>query len=107
MPRAVTGFVVLLSFAAPSSASCLENVGCTNDHYMTLLEVQQLGCQNLYTLRNVIYRDNGYCFKTARAIAELGNDGCVHDDAGAVPLNAYERANVELVKQVETAKDCR
>jgi hypothetical protein len=107
MRRVVTGLVILLGFAALSSASCLENVGCTNEHYMTLMEVQQLGCQNLYTLRNVIYRDNGYCFKTARAIAELGNEGCIHDDADAVPLNAYERANVELVKRVETAKNCR
>jgi hypothetical protein len=31
----------------------------------------------------------------------------VHEDVAAVPLNGFERANVEAIKQAESGKGCR
>ena len=35
------------------------------------------GWRGLWTARNTIYHENGYCFRTARGKANFSNDGCV------------------------------
>jgi hypothetical protein len=57
-------------------------------------------------MRNTIYFERGYCFSTPRAIATFGNDGCRFIDANDVPLNRFERANVETLRSVERMKHC-
>jgi hypothetical protein len=57
-------------------------------------------------VRNRIYKENGYCFHTQKAIQVFGNAGCKYDDAGDVPLNAAERHNVAAIKKVEAKKGC-
>ena len=42
----------------------------------------------LWEVRNWIYKENGYCFHTPKAIKAFGNAGCKYDDAADVPLNA-------------------
>ncbi len=108
----VAGLVVAASGAAmllqPSraSANCYELIGCTNSNYFKPAQLKKLSCQILWEVRNTIYKENGYCFKTKKAKEELGNAGCIYHDMGAVPLNAYERANVGAITKVEKQKGC-
>jgi hypothetical protein len=107
--RATGAALALLSLfaAAPAAtAGCYEVIGCTHDHYIPEDLLWQLGCEPLYDVRNMTYKENGYCFSTQKAIARFGNEGCYIADAAAVPLNAYERANVALIRKVEKAKGC-
>lgn len=57
-------------------------------------------------MRNWIYKENGYCFHTQKAIEAFGNAGCQYDDAADVPLNDAERHNVTMVKKAEANKGC-
>ena len=58
-------------------------------------------------MRNRIYQQHGYCFKTARAIATLGNQDCRYRDVNQLPLNAIERGNAALILRVEQTKGCQ
>lgn len=64
-------------------------------------------CDRLWVARNTIYKVNGYCFKTARAISYFGNAGCVYDWEGAVPLTRGERARLGRIQADERAYGCR
>jgi hypothetical protein len=66
----------------------------------------QLGCQPLWDVRNWIYKEKGYCFKTPKAIKAFGNAGCLYDDIAQVPLSTVERANVTAIKKAEANKGC-
>ena len=64
-------------------------------------------CQSLWVERNSIYKDAGYCFKTARAINYFGNAGCRYDVEAAIPLSPVERARIEQILSMERAGGCR
>ena len=111
MSRAVTAalfsFAVFLA-ATPAQAACFESgVGCTDDHYMSKQVLRTLSCDSLWTVRNTIFDENGYCFKTARARETFDNEDCYVRDAGKLKMNNYERANVDRIVAVESAKGCR
>lgn len=91
---------------SPARANCYELIGCTYKDYFKTSDLKQLSCQILWEVRNTIYKERGYCFRTQRAIKFFGNAGCKYDDAGAVPLNAVERYNVSAIKKVEAKKGC-
>ena len=57
-------------------------------------------------MRNIIYKDNGYCFQTEAAIAAFGNQGCSITNQSKVRLNSFERYNVALIRKVERRKGC-
>ena len=63
-------------------------------------------CQALWVERNSYYKQAGYCFKTARAIAWFGNAGCRYDNENAVPLSAYTRARIAEIVRLERAYRC-
>lgn len=63
-------------------------------------------CDELWAERNSIYKDRGYCFKTERAKAHFGNEGCRHDDEDAVPLSERDRARIADIRRKERAQDC-
>ncbi len=88
-------------------AGCYEIIGCTNTSYFKERDLRRLGCEQLSDVRNAIYAENRYCFKTPKYISMYGNAGCRYHDPLAVPLNAYERANVRLIREVENGKGCR
>jgi hypothetical protein len=92
--------------AQPANANCYELVGCTYKDYFKSSDLLQLGCQPLWEVRNTIYKENGYCFHTSKAIKAFGNAGCKYDDAGDVPLHAAERYNVKAIKKAEAKKGC-
>jgi hypothetical protein len=64
-------------------------------------------CDSLWYERNEIYKRNGYCFKTARAIATFGNAGCAYDVEAAVPLSGWERRRIQELIRAERANGCR
>jgi hypothetical protein len=96
----------ILSFAGPAMANCYEGIGCTDSEYFTKRDLRELSCQALWDVRNTIYKDNGYCFSTKKAISYFGNKGCTTKDMGAVRLNTYERENVAQIASVEKSEGC-
>ena len=96
----------LIASPSPASANCYELIGCTNKDYFKASDLKQLSCQILWEVRNTIYKENGYCFHTQKAIDAFGNAGCKFDKMGDVPLNAAERHNVLAIKKAEAKKGC-
>jgi hypothetical protein len=68
--------------------------------------VAQASCASLWAERNQIYKDAGYCFKTARAIRAFGNAGCSFDDISDAPLSARQRAAVREIVAEERRLGC-
>ncbi len=66
----------------------------------------QASCASLWSARNQIYKDAGYCFKTSRAIRAFGNAGCSFDDINDVPLTARQRAAVRDIVAQERRMGC-
>jgi hypothetical protein len=96
----------LVASTSPARANCYELIGCTDKDYFKAWQLKQLSCQILWEVRNTIYKENGYCFHTQKAIQVFGNAGCKYDNAGDVPLNAAERHNVLAIKKAEAKKGC-
>jgi hypothetical protein len=68
--------------------------------------VDALSCKQLWVKRNQIYKTNGYCFKTTRAINYFGNAGCHIDDMSDVPLSKSEMKRVMTLKHWEEVNGC-
>jgi phosphopantetheinyl transferase len=64
-------------------------------------------CFRLWVERNAIYKANGYCFKTARAIDYFGNAGCRYDYESDVPLSRRDRARINRIMAEERDLGCR
>lgn len=92
--------------AGPAMSACFELIGCTDSQYFSEAQLRRLSCDSLWTVRNTIFHENGYCFQTAKGKAVFSNVGCKYTVSGNVPLNKYERANVERVRAVEARKRC-
>lgn len=103
-----TILVVLAMLASTGSAmaNCYEAIGCDDSDYFQRADLRRLSCQSLYELRNLIYKQNGFCFSTARAQRTFGNDGCWITRQSQVRLNAIERDNVATIAAVERSKGC-
>ena len=63
-------------------------------------------CNDLWVMRNEIYKNNGYCFKTAKAINYFGNAGCSYDNQSSVPLSKQERLIVRDIQKSEARQRC-
>jgi hypothetical protein len=68
--------------------------------------VDALSCKQLWVKRNQIYKANGYCFKTAKAISYFGNAGCYVDDMSDVSLSKKEMQRVMTFKHWEEVNGC-
>jgi hypothetical protein len=105
----IFAFACLMSLAtvASANADCYDVFGCTNAARFHINDLMSgPNCEFLYTMRNGIYAEHGYCFHTARGRATFGNQGCVSGDANARGLNATERYNAGVILQAERAKGC-
>jgi hypothetical protein len=102
----VSGAFAVSMPTTPARAKCYELIGCSNKDYYQLSDLMQLGCQPLWEVRNWIYKENGYCFHTSKAIEAFGNAGCQYDDVADVPLNDAERHNVTMIKKAEGNQGC-
>jgi len=63
-------------------------------------------CAELWTARNEIYKAQGYCFRTKRAIAAFGNAGCQYDNVEDLPLSANDHRAIADIVQQERALRC-
>lgn len=63
-------------------------------------------CAGLWASRNEIYKAQGYCFRTQRAIATFGNAGCQYDEIEDVPLSAHDRRVIADIVRQERALRC-
>ena len=98
--------IVMLG-SQPVNAACFEGgIDCTDDHNIPAWLLEQLSCDALWTVRNTIFDENGYCFQTAKAKAIYSNDGCQYTNMTSMPLNTYENANIMTVRSVEQQKGC-
>lgn len=104
---ALAAALFVLAAPAPAAAGCYEGLGCTDTDRFSRAALREQSCDFLYYLRNSIYQENGYCFRTQRAIRTLGNAGCYIRDAGRVPLNSVERDNADAIKRTERWLGCR
>lgn len=106
--RPALAAALLVGSALPALADCYDVFGCTDRDVFAYRDlVSGPNCEFLYQMRNRIYQENGYCFRTPRAIATFGNAGCRYRDEDAVPMNRIERANAATIKRAEAALGCR
>ncbi len=63
-------------------------------------------CQDLWVMRNQVYKDNGYCFTSARAISYFGIGGCSVTSEADLPLSKSERNLVREVRASERRQSC-
>jgi hypothetical protein len=103
---ATIGFAAFFTTPAANAACFDSGVGCTDTEAMPVDALLQLSCDNLWTVRNMIFDENGYCFQTAKAKDIFSNDGCSHTTMASMPLNSYETKNIQLVQTVEKQKAC-
>ena len=105
------GAAAILALAVrgePARAACFESgVGCPNDHYIPRSVLSTLSCDALWMVRNSIYDERGFCFKTARALETFSNDDCYVTNASRLKFNTFERTNIDRIVAVERKKGCR
>lgn len=63
-------------------------------------------CDELWAERNAVYKEAGYCFRTAKAIRAFGNAGCKYDEIADVPLSARDRTKVADIQREERRNGC-
>jgi len=90
-PRLALVAAMTFAFTAPSLAETRFDNAC---HY-------------LWVARNDIYKEQGYCFKTARAIAYFGNEACPYASEAAVPLTPDQHRAIDDIIRQEIEKGCR
>ena len=99
--------VIFLTLSTGVHAECYDVFGCSDRNYFRANDLMDgPNCDFLYTMRNSIYKERGYCFATPRAIQTFGNAGCRFDNVNEVPLNRFERANVATIQSAEQAMRC-
>src|SRR3569833_3109331 len=102
-------FATLLGLAGAThaTAECYDVFGCAARARFRLDDLMSgPNCDFLYTMRNQIYADHHYCFRSARGQATFGNAGCVSANPEALGLNAVERYNAAVILRAERAKGC-
>jgi hypothetical protein len=102
---AVSAGISIAVSATPAKAGC-HLVDCVENVFIKPQEVDGRRCEDLYILRNAIYKDAGYCFRSERARRSFTNEGCVFEDVAAVPLNAYQKHNVGVIRLAEARRGC-
>jgi hypothetical protein len=63
-------------------------------------------CQELWVMRNQIYKDAGYCFTSPRAITYFGNGGCLYHSQSEVPLSDQQRQTIKMIKKSSARQSC-
>jgi hypothetical protein len=64
-------------------------------------------CGRLWIERNFYYKEAGYYFRTADAINEFGNEGCIFANQDAVPLSSAVRARISQIVRLERQLGCK
>ena len=104
--RLLCAALVLFGSSVAAHAACFEGIGCTDRNLFPRQQLRQLSCENLWYARNVIYSENGYCFRTERALRYFDNSGCFVTNESRLRLNRFERNNISRIRQVERNRGC-
>ncbi|WP_439572185.1 YARHG domain-containing protein [Phreatobacter sp.] len=91
LKRALTGAALVLALGAGTAMA---------------QDFSSWSCRDLWTERNQIYKDAGYCFQTRRAIATFGNAGCAYDRQADVPLSGQQRRIIAAIRSAERWRGC-
>lgn len=104
----VLAATLLAAAASPARAECYDVYGCTDRNYFDVRTLLSPGptCEFLYTMRNSIYAEHGYCFQSPRAIAAFGNANCRTSNPNALGFNRYESANASTILRAEQSMGC-
>jgi hypothetical protein len=90
-----------------ADADCYDVFGCSNRNAFRLRDlVNGPNCEFLYTMRHAIFAGHHFWFKSPRAIATFGNQGCVTSDPNALGLSRIERANAAIILKAEHTLGC-
>ena len=63
-------------------------------------------CWDLWTARNEIYKEGGYCFRTELAQHLIGNENCHIEEQSDVPLSNNQRNVLNKIIMRERQLDC-
>lgn len=98
----------LLAFGASAAeAVCVKGDAFCSDQYVFSKKLlSKLSCEDLWTLRNTIFNEHGYCFTQRLEADTFDNSDCTVDAFSQLALNGNERDNVSFVKEMERAKVC-
>ncbi len=102
--------ILLLSLASAAQAACFENLGstgCPDQETFPKAHLWSLSCENLWYVRNSIYDEHGYCFRTKAGKEAFDNSDCYEDDASRLQFNKHEKANISRIVEVEKDRGCR
>ena len=100
--------LAMVAVAGSASAACFESgIGCTDDHKISTSALRNLSCDALWTVRNSIYNDHGYCFKTAAARRVFDNSDCSVNNAAHLGFSNIEQTNINRIVAVESNFGCR
>ncbi|MGH6875235.1 MAG: YARHG domain-containing protein [Aestuariivirgaceae bacterium] len=73
---------------------------------MSQAQAKELSCQNLWLVRNTIFHQRGYCFRSARGRAEFDNSRCSVNSIAKLRLSLVEKANIATLRKLERSKRC-
>ena len=105
--RSIATAFLVVACGHGALANCYDTFGCSDRNRFRASDLAaRPNCEFLYSMRNAIYAQHGYCFHTPRGIATFGNHDCRFNDVNLVPLNAIERANAATILQVEHRLGC-
>lgn len=99
-------FLVASTFTTLAHENCYEVIGCPHRDPFKPSDLRQLSCQNLWYVRNRVYDDHGYCFRTPDAIREFDNSDCYVRNAAKLDINRREAQNISRIRQAEQRKGC-
>lgn len=106
MRRLALTLGIALLTSGSAMADCYEIIGCSDEDVFRKSDLRKFSCSTLWELRNAIYFEHGYCFKTRRAINTFGNDECYIEDAEDIDFNEVEEINISRISAVEKRKSC-
>lgn len=92
---------ILLAFAAAASIVTATTGASAGD-----VQGDAYDCQELWVMRNQIYKDAGLCFSSPRAITYFGNGGCTYHSQSEVPLSDMDRQTISMIKKSAKRQGC-
>lgn len=104
--RTIMATLVLVLLATTAESGCFDGYGCTDETDFSRDALRFESCDYLWYMRNSIYDDHGYCFKTKRAQSVFDNTGCYVRDSAQIPFNRFEQNNISRIRQIEKQLGC-
>ena len=86
---------------------CYENIGCPHKDRILEEQIEKFSCENLWLVRNTIFHQRGYCFRTARGRANFDNSRCLSNSVSELKLSEIEKENVAKLREMEQRKGCQ